>query len=152
MSDRKYRQRGYHDDDRDRAPRPAGAPTPAREPRAPGAPRARSIPPEAPRTPNLMASHDVVRCRACATLVSPPITTDATCPKCRAALHSCAQCASFDPASRFQCMQAVPAPISPKDAANTCALFAPSVRVERQTSSVRSDNDPRSAFDKLFDF
>ena len=64
-----------------------------------------------------MASHDVVRCRACATLVSPPITTASTCPKCRAALHSCAQCASFDPASRFQCMQAVPAPVSPKDAA-----------------------------------
>lgn len=146
MSDRKYRQRGYQDDDRDRAPRPStpreGTP----------APRPRERTPDAPRTPNLMASHDVVRCRACATLVSPPLTPSSTCPKCRAALHSCAQCASFDPGSRFQCMQAVPAAILPKDAANECALFSPSVRVERQTSSVREDNDPRSAFDKLFNF
>ncbi len=154
MSDRKYRQRGYQDDDRDRTrasgPHPEGGP--AREPRAPGAPRGRAIPPDAPRTPNLMASHEVVRCRACATLVSPPIGPASACPKCRAALHSCAQCASFDPGSRFQCLQPIAAPISPKDAANDCRAFSPSVRVERQTSSVRSDNDPRSAFDKLFDF
>ncbi len=152
MSDRKYRQRGYQDEDRDRAPRPGTGPAPARQERPAGAPRSRSIPPEAPRTPNLMASHEVVRCRACATLVSPPVTPDSTCPKCRAALHSCAQCAHFDPGARFQCMQPVPRAITPKDAANDCDLFAPSVRVERQTSSVRSDNDPRSAFDKLFDF
>lgn len=152
MSDRKYRQRGYQDDDRDRAPRPGGPPE-ARGPERPaGAPRGRAIPPDAPRTPNLMASHDVVRCRACATLISPPVTTGSVCPKCRAALHSCVQCGSFDPASRFQCLQPIPAPVTPKDAANTCPHFAPSVRVERQTSSVRSENDPRSAFDKLFDF
>lgn len=154
MSDRKYRQRGYQDVDRDRAPRPRTGPAPEGQPRerTPGAPRSRSIPPEAPRTPNLMASHEVVRCRACAALVSPPVSSGSTCPKCRAALHSCAQCASFDPGARFQCMQPVPAAITPKDADNTCAFFAPSVRVERQTSSVRSDNDPRSAFDKLFNF
>lgn len=152
MSDRKYRQRGYQDDDRDRAARDRPDTAPPRAPREPGAPRARSIPPEAPRTPRLMASHEVVRCRACATLVSSPIAADSTCPKCRAALHSCVQCASFDPGARFQCLQPVAAAISPKDTANDCAWFSPSVRVERQTSSIRSDNDPKSAFDKLFNF
>jgi hypothetical protein len=99
-----------------------------------------------------MASHEVIRCRACAAIVSPPIGSAATCPKCRAALHSCAQCASFDPAARFQCTEPITAPITRKDAANQCAHFAPSVRVERQTSSVRPEHDPRSAFDKLFNF
>jgi hypothetical protein len=148
MSDRKYRQRGYQDDDRDRQPR---APRPPGERGGQdGRPRERT--PDAPRTPNLMANHEVVRCRACATLVSPPIGADSTCPKCRAALHSCAQCAHFDPGARFQCAEPIAAPIARKDASNTCPLFAPSVRVERQTSSARPENDPRSAFDKLFNF
>jgi hypothetical protein len=141
MSDRKYRQRGYQDDDRDRQPRP-------QRPPSEGKPRERT--PDAPRTPNLMASHQVIRCRNCATIVSPPVGTLSTCPKCRAALHSCVQCAHFDPGARFQCMQTIPAPVSPKDAGNDCTLFAPAVRVERQTSTTRPDEDPRKAFEDLF--
>ena len=38
--------------------------------------------------------------------------------------HACAQCASFDPGSRFECMQTIPARVSPKNARNTCALFS----------------------------
>jgi hypothetical protein len=144
MSERKYRQRGYQDDDRDRA-RP---PRPPRE-HPPGRPRERQ--PDAPRTPNLMASHEVIRCRNCAQIVSPPIGTIARCPKCNAALHSCVQCASFDPGARYQCMQPVPAPVSPKDAPNECTLFAPTVRLERQTSS-SGPRDARAAFDDLFKF
>jgi hypothetical protein len=140
MSDRKYRQRGYQDDSRDRPQE--------REPRPPQAPRERR--PDAPRTPNLMASHDVVRCRACAQIVSPPIEIASRCPKCQAALHSCVQCASFDPGARFQCMQPIAAAVTPKDGSNECRLFTPPVRVERQTGSARSPNDPRNAFDDLF--
>ena len=149
MSDRRYRQRGYQDDDRDRESRAPRAPG---QPQSPAEGRPRERTPDAPRTPNLMANHDVVRCRACAAIVAPPIGTDAACPKCRVALHSCAQCAHFDPGAHFQCTQRITTPITRKDAANQCALFAPSVRVERQTSSVRPEHDPRSAFDKLFDF
>jgi hypothetical protein len=99
-----------------------------------------------------MASHQVVRCRNCATLVDLPIGTLSSCPKCRAALHSCVQCAHFDPGARFQCMQKLLAPVSPKDAGNECTLYAPTLRVERQTSTTRLDNDddPRKAFDDLF--
>jgi hypothetical protein len=143
MSERKYRQRGYQDDERDRQ-----RPQRPRE-QAPG-PR-RDRPADAPRTPNLMASHEVIRCRNCAQLVTPPIGTIARCAKCGAALHSCAQCAHFDPAARFQCSQPVPAAIFPKDAANECALFAPTVRIERQTTS-SGPKDARSAFDDLFKF
>jgi hypothetical protein len=139
MSERKYRQRGYQDDDRDR-PR-SSRPSPTERPR--------ERQPDAPRTPNLMASHEIIRCRTCAQIVTPPIGTLARCPKCDVALHSCVQCVNFDPGARFQCMQPIPAPISPKDAANDCTLFAPSVRVERQTTS-SGPKDARAAFDDLF--
>lgn len=142
MSDRKYRQRGYQDDDRDRERERSRASRPPERPRE-------TRTPDAPRTPNLMASHDVIRCRNCAQIVSPPIGTLARCPKCQAALHSCAQCVHFDPGARFQCMQAIPVAITPKDAGNECTLFAPSVRVERQTGSV-GVSSARQAFDDLF--
>lgn len=145
MSDCRYRQSGYQDDDRDRQPRQRG-------PAPDGRPRERT--PDAPRTPNLMASHQVVRCRNCATLVDLPIGTLSTCSKCQAPLHSCVQCAQFDPGARFQCMETLAAPVSPKDASNDCSLFAPTVRVERQTSTARGSSsdadDPRKAFDDLF--
>jgi len=142
MSDRKYRQRGYQDDDRDR-----GQPKTRQEPRVPDRPRGHQH--DAPKTPNLMASHEVIRCRNCAQVVTPPIGTIARCPKCQAALHSCVQCVHFDPGARFQCAQPVPAAISPKDAANECGSFAPAVRVERQTGST-PNSSARSAFDDLF--
>ena len=142
MSDRKYRQRGYQDDDRDRDRDRARTARPSERPREPRSP-------DAPRTPNLMASHEVIRCRTCAQIVSPPIGTLARCPKCNSALHSCAQCAHFDPGARFQCMQTIPAPVSPKDGPNECALFAPTVRLERQTGSA-GVSSTRQAFDDLF--
>jgi len=142
MSDRKYRQRGYQDDDRDRDRERSRTTRPPDRPR-----EARS--PDAPRTPNLMASHEVIRCRNCAQIVSPPIGTLARCPKCNAALHSCVQCAHFDPGARFQCMQTIPAAVSPKDDANECTLFAPTVRLERQTGSA-GVSSARQAFDDLF--
>jgi hypothetical protein len=148
MSDRKYRQRGYQDDGRERDRGPGrvegtGGPRPPQD-------RPRGQPPEAPKTPNLMASHEVIRCRNCAQVVSPPIGTLATCPKCRAALHSCVQCTHFDPGARFQCAQPLPAPVTPKDGANDCRLFAPSVRVERQTGTPAGPPTAKQAFDDLF--
>jgi hypothetical protein len=60
MSDRKYRQRGYQDDPRDRAQsREKSAPKPV-EPRAPGR-QLQSA--SGPKTPNLMASHEVFAAR-----------------------------------------------------------------------------------------
>lgn len=146
MSDRKYRQRGYQQDDRDRdrdrGPRPPQAPRP-------DGPRER---PEAPRTPNLMASHQIARCRSCAQILTLPIGLTATCPKCRADLHACAQCNFFDPGARFQCMQPLAAAVTPKDAANACQLFEPPLRFERQTSSGVPENSAKKAFDDLFKF
>jgi len=48
MSDRKYRQRGYQDDDRQKPP--------AREQGAPPGPKPKGDRPEGPRTPNMRGS------------------------------------------------------------------------------------------------
>ena len=146
MSDRKYRQRGYHDSDREPKPRPAPR-TP--EPGAPAG--ARRISQDGPRTINMPGYRQVVRCTQCGNIGAAEIAADARCTRCGTDLHACAQCASFDPGSRFECMQTIPARISPKNARNTCALYAPRTTVERETTTPRTDS-ARQAFDDLFKF
>ncbi len=143
MSDRKYRQRGYQDDDgreRDRARSADGAPPPR--------PRPEDRPP-GPRKLNMPGFRDVIRCHRCATIVNTVVTMSSACAKCGASLHACAQCTYFNPADRYECMQPVPARISPKDVLNTCPLFEAKTTVERETGSVRQTS-ARSAFDDLF--
>ncbi|HEU4693409.1 MAG TPA: hypothetical protein VFS23_33830 [Vicinamibacterales bacterium] len=148
MSDRKYRQRGYQDEERDRAPRPAVA-RPAPEPGAPAG--ARRISQDAPRNINMPGFRHVVRCSACGQLATEDIGFNSRCSKCGAELHSCAQCVSFDPGSRFECSQPVPERVSPKNTRNGCTFFSARTTVERETTTPRN-NDARKAFDDLFNF
>src|ERR1051326_6262210 len=140
MSDRKYRQRGYQDDPRDR------------EPRAPG----RQLQSEkGPKTPNLMGSHEVFRCSRCGNLLALPVEANGKCAKCGVALHSCIQCTSFDTSARFECAQTtLTARVSPKDEVNLCQLFGARTTVERQTSTPAQQspatNSAKKAFDDLF--
>jgi hypothetical protein len=67
-------------------------------------------------------------------------------------LHACIHCASFDAGARFECMQQIPARVSPKDVKNSCALFSPRVKVERETGSSAAPNSAKKAFDDLFKF
>ena len=139
--DRKYRQRGYQDDrDRDR-----------QKPPAPKGPRPER---DGPRTPNLMGSHEVFRCGRCARIQTADVGLEDRCPQCGVDLHACVQCASFDPGSTFECMQAIPARISPKDVRNTCALFGARTTFERQTGSTPAAGpvSAQQAFDDLFKF
>jgi hypothetical protein len=148
MSDRKYRQRGYQDDDRDRKPKPSAP----KKPSEPGAPAgARRISQDGPKNINMPGYREVVRCAQCGNPVSTEIGFDNRCPRCGTDLHACAQCASFDPGSRFECMQPITARISPKNARNSCTLFAARTTVERETTAPRTD-DARKAFDDLFKF
>jgi hypothetical protein len=148
MSDRKYRQRGYQDDNRDRAPKPSAP----RKPPEPGAPAgARRISQDGPKNINMPGYREVLRCAQCGNPVSTDIALDSRCPRCGTDLHACAQCASFDPGSRFECMQVIPARIAPKNARNSCTLFAARTTVERETTAPRTD-DARKAFDDLFKF
>jgi hypothetical protein len=94
---------------------------------------------------------EVVRCAPCGAVVREEIGLTSQCPRCAADLHSCAQCTSFDPGSRFECMQPIPARISPKNTRNTCTHFSPRTTVERETTAPKPDT-ARKAFDDLFNF
>jgi hypothetical protein len=148
MSDRKYRQHGYQDDDRDRPPRPE-AKKPEREPGAPAG--ARRISQDGPRTINMPGFRHVVRCSNCGTVVAGEVGVESRCSRCGLDLRTCAQCESFDPGSRFECMQAIPARVSPKNARNTCTLYSPRTTYERETTAPKPDS-ARKAFDDLFKF
>jgi hypothetical protein len=131
MNDRRYRQPGYRTDPNARPPR--------REDPGPGA---------RPATPTNRA---LSRCAECGAVL--PITAGSLpqCPNCRAELHTCRQCAHFDPAQRFECAQPVSERVTDKRSRNECPLFTLMVTVERATSSasMRPD-DVRRAFGNLF--
>ena len=135
MSDRKYRQRGYMDSDRE----------PQRPQPKPQAPRDR----EGPRSPKMMAFDEAVKCAACGAKAPTSITLESSCTNCRAELHTCRQCTYFDPGAHFQCSKPITVRIVNKNARNTCELFVPRTVVERQTSS-GAPTDARQAFAKLF--
>lgn len=151
MSERKYRQHGYQDDDRDRARQPERDRRPPPEPGAPAATRRLSS--EGARNPNLMGYHEVVKCARCGAPVDAGILSLSACARCGQALHACVQCANFDTSAIFECTQKIPARISPKDAANECTLFAVRASWERETSSKVAPSGVSSAqkaFDDLF--
>ena len=144
MSDRQYRQRGYQDEPKARE---AKREKPAPEPRAPGRVLQDA---SGPKTPNLMASHEVFKCARCGHVLGRPGETAGRCARCGVAVHSCVNCVSFDTGSRFECSDAaVVARVSPKDELNTCAHFHARTTVERQTGTA-APASARQAFDDLF--
>lgn len=143
MADRKYRQHGYQDQPRE--PRREERPAAKKE----YAPRGQA--PTAPKTINMPGYRDVVRCRGCGHELTVAVawSADGICPRCNADLHTCAQCLFFDTGSAFECQQAIPVRVSPKDARNTCTFFEPRTTVERETKST-APTSARKAFDDLF--
>ena len=140
MSDRKYRHRGYMDNDRE----PQRS-QPQSKPQGSQAPRDR----EGPRSPRMMAFGEKVKCASCSVKIATSINLASTCPTCHADLHTCRQCNYFDPAARFECRKPITAKIVNKNAKNMCELFEPRTIVERETSS-GAPTDARQAFKNLF--
>jgi hypothetical protein len=152
MDDRKYRQRGYMDIDRDSSGR-----KPEERPKGPRLP----LDVTGPRLPRLVQSVVASRCYNCATQLPTGTDFKANCPKCGVPLHCCKQCGHFEPSTRFQCLKPIPVRIPSKDQANDCVSFGARVTVARDTSSSgavappvnpapRNPNDARAAFDQLF--
>jgi hypothetical protein len=131
MSDRKYRQQGY---------RSGGGNPDRRDPPRPPA-----------GTFGILRSRPTSRCAECGAVL--PITADSLthCPHCRADLHTCRQCAHFDPARRYECVQEITERIADKRGRNDCTRFSLMVTVERDTSggAVRP-GDARRSFGDLF--
>jgi hypothetical protein len=162
-SDRKYKQNGYMDSERDSRPFREDRPKPQ-------GPRP-SIDITGPRLPRLVQHVAASRCFSCATTLPADVNFSGACPKCGAELHCCKQCSYFDPSTRFQCAKPIPLRIPLKDKANECASFKPRVTVARDGVSngngngngngahsassgappmPRNADDARSAFDRLF--
>jgi hypothetical protein len=155
-SDRKYRQPGYMDSERDsrgfRDDRPK-----QQGPRPP-------IDVTGPRLPRLVQHVAASRCYNCSTPLPPGTDLNGACPKCNVQLHCCKQCSHFEPSTRFQCLKPIPLRIPVKDGRNECTLFTPRVTVAREGTAAntaplpaqagppapRNPEDARSAFDKLF--
>lgn len=153
--DRKYRQNGYQDSDRDsyrsERPRPQGPKLP--------------LDVTGPKLPRLVESVVASRCFNCSATLPPDIDFKGACPKCGAALHCCKQCVHFDSSTRFQCLKPIPVRIAVKDQANECDLFKSRVTVARDAPPAgvpkfaesngtvptpRNATDARAAFDSLF--
>lgn len=141
MSDRKYKQRGYMDSDRE-SQRPRAQSNPLSKPQSP---QDR----EGPRTIRMMAFGETSKCAACGEKAPPNINVESSCPKCNADLHTCRQCTYFDPGARFECGKSIAARIVDKHARNTCELFAARIIVERDTKP-GPPTDARQAFANLF--
>jgi hypothetical protein len=138
--DRKYRQRGYMDSDRDRREKPK------REPRPQGAKEFR------PR--QMPGFREMYRCSMCGSSIALEVGLETQCPKCKADLHTCKQCTFFDTSARFECTQPIPERVAPKNVRNECTFFAAKKSVERDTSSQTpgkaKPQTAREAFDALF--
>ena len=136
MSDRKYRQRGYMDSDREpQRPKPQSKPVDRDR--------------EGPRSPRMMAFGEKVKCASCGAPAPSSIRADSCCTNCNGDLHTCRHCTYFDPSARFECSKPITARIVNKNARNTCELFTARTVVERETSS-GAPTDARQAFAKLF--
>ena len=137
MSDRKYRHRGYMDNNRE----------PQQQQSKPQQQKPRDH--EGPRSPRMMAFGEAVKCASCGVKAPANIVFESSCTNCRSELHTCRQCNYFDPSAHFECSKPITTKIVNKNARNTCELFAPRTVVERQTSS-GAPTDARAAFAKLF--
>jgi hypothetical protein len=143
MSDRKYKQRGYMEEERREEQRPA-----------PSGPREK---PEGPRGRGLGApSLTVFRCRVCGVkqqLVG-VLSLEATCSACGADLHTCSNCLHFDGSRPNECRKPVLQGIANKTKRNACQLFAPKTvqefAPESEAAAAPGGLDARSAFDALF--
>ncbi|MEO7795436.1 MAG: hypothetical protein ABIV06_11755 [Thermoanaerobaculia bacterium] len=152
MSDRKYKQSGYQESgssSRDAShrdgERSSGASRPAQGPRDPrDAPRGRGL-----GAPTASA----FRCASCGELSSIGAAAGLTarCAACGADLHSCTNCAHFDPGAPAQCRQPQVTLVARKSKANECVLFEPRERQEFAAEKpAPAAKDPRAAFDALF--
>jgi hypothetical protein len=146
MPDRKYRHRGYQDEERREEKRPAAEGE---------APRER---PEGPRGRGLGApTVTVFRCRMCGTKqqMTGSLPFEATCTNCGNDLHTCSNCVHFDTSRPNECRKPVLQRVTSKSKRNTCELFTPNTVQEFASDRPSAGGDaasssPRDAFDALF--
>lgn len=144
---RKYRHRGYQDEDRDERERTKAPP------RKPLSAEER-IQKKSLRHAIDRDARAVLRCHDCGRDVQTleEITTETQCPHCRTALHCCRACAHFNVAAPRQCSADIAKAVDNKIAANQCPEYRPKLvlDVTGRRSKSGAAADPKAAFDSLF--
>lgn len=79
---------------------------------------------------------------------SGPVGRREECPKCRADVHVCKNCANWDPKSYNECKEPTAERIQEKERANYCDQFAP--RTGDQSSPADKSAALRAAAEALF--
>lgn len=150
MSDRKYRHQGYQDGGGYGSNKSSQRPdTPRPEPqhqRLEGAPRGRTAGGFGP---------EAFKCNACGQQRHSlgELTTDETCLKCGADMHTCGNCRAFDSTSPWECRENITARVPGKHTRNECTFFSPKIVRDLSADKGRSPQTPddaRKAFDALF--
>ena len=138
MSDQKYRQRGYKDNDWDdsRQSRPA-----------PREPRDRTLRPGGRGLGKPTAT--VFRCAVCGHQQSALIELESKCAKCGTDLHTCTHCAHFDTSAPNQCRKPGVDYVSSKAKRNECDGFEAKAAQEFAKEPAGPQSG-RAAFDALF--
>ena len=135
---RKYSQRGYQDSEgRDDEGRRSGPPSGRRE-----GPRGRGL--GAP-------TESLFQCARCGSRIVTNVGLETTCSKCGSDLHTCTNCRHFDTSVAKECRELVPARIAGKAKRNTCDLFAARIVKGFAADAEPKKDDPKAAFDALFD-
>ncbi|MCP3978424.1 MAG: hypothetical protein GY716_03700 [bacterium] len=146
---RKYRQQGYQDSDREDRDKP-------RQPPRQNLTKEERIQKRSLRHAIDREANEVMRCFDCgrnASNFGGVPTPTAVCPHCSAPLHCCRTCTHFDTAARWQCRATITEAVSSKTKGNECKLFQPRLVLDvtgRRSNNVSSSNDPKSQFENLF--
>jgi len=81
------------------------------------------------------------------------LTSDETCLRCGADLHSCGNCRFFDTTTLWECRENIPARVPGKHARNECTFFSPKIvrdLAADKAGKLQTPDDARKAFDALF--
>jgi hypothetical protein len=148
---RKYRQQGYMDSERDgdrSRPKSTQRKPLTKEERIQRKSLRHAIDREA---------KEVLRCHVCGRGIFDfgKIGKSSACPHCNAMLHCCRTCAHFDSAARWQCRAEIAEAVADKNKANDCTPYNPRLVLDstgRRSTKPGSDKsgDPRSQFENLF--
>jgi hypothetical protein len=152
LSDRKYRHQGYQDGggygsktggSKPQGPRPD---LPPRQQRMEGAPRGRTAGGFGP---------EAFKCNQCGHIRQNlgDLTTEETCLRCGADLHTCGNCRFFDTTTMWECRENIPARVSAKHVKNECTFFSPKIvrdLAADKAGKLQTPDDARKAFDALF--
>lgn len=146
--ERKYRQKGYQQDESSERKEPSKTERPKQEVGYGSRP-----------SPRIETRYmEVVRCSNCSTIVESvgSIGFNDQCKKCGEDLHSCKNCRYFDPGARFECQKPIEIRVAKKFEGNMCLQFATKVSIEKQQpqEQKKATKEPASpgrvAFDALF--